>query len=205
MTHRIFPSVLFICLCSFLSDVAQGKELIRTIEKAELERLLTSYVKIKKLSGTFKQIKTIQELQTDLVSEGSLEVIKPHNITWTIHKPSFLEVKIDDKTITMTTQKGGERQTQTIQLANISSQQGAQGLSLLVPWVSLDVDKILASYEIQSPQMDFLQFYPKTPSPFKSIEMSLDKKNQIRKLKFYEKNSDTIEIIFNALKAQKSA
>lgn len=72
----------------------------------------------------------------------------------------------------------------------------------MIPWLEMNVDKILELYTIKSPIADFLQFYPKTTSPFKSIEMNLDSKKHIRKLKFYENNNDTIEIQFTNVKTQ---
>lgn len=202
MPVKIFPSVLFVCLCPIFFAVAHGREHLRIIEKPELERLLTGYVKLKKLDSQFVQKKTIQELKLDLLSEGHLVVEKPQKIVWTVTKPSFLEVKINDKNIEMTTLKGTLRQTQIVSLSSIGANQGTQGLSLLVPWLEMNVDKIIEAYSIVELAPSHLRFTPKSGSLFKTIEMRVAKTSHIERLTFYEKNGDSIDITFKALRIE---
>lgn len=202
MTLPIFPSVLFVCLCPIFFAVAHGREHLPVVEKPELERLLTGYVKLQKLDSAFVQKKTIKELKLDLISHGRLVVEKPHSIVWTVVKPSFLEVKIDDKNIQMTTLKGTLRQTQTVSLSSIGSAQGAQGLSLLIPWLEMNTDAIFESYSIVQPVPLFLQLTPKKESLFKQIELRLSKAGPVERLTFYEKNGDSIDITFKSVKIE---
>ncbi|MCC6138576.1 MAG: outer membrane lipoprotein carrier protein LolA [Bdellovibrionaceae bacterium] len=205
MLRSIFLIVIFVCLCPFLSAVAQGQSESKIFGKPELERFLTDYVKLQNLRSSFLQKKTIAELKLELISTGTLIVDKDkikntHSVVWTIEKPSFLEVRMDEKNIHMTTLNGKKRQTQTVPLSQMSSQQGAQGLSLLVPLLEMDAEKLLAHYAIQEVKPQQLRLSPKTRSLFKTIDLSVGLNKQVSALRFIEKNGDSIDITFKALK-----
>jgi hypothetical protein len=195
-----FPIVIFICLSTFCIDGALGRAPAKPLGAPELESLLKPYLSLKSLSANFVQKKHLQDLNLDLTSTGQLQVKNPHIILWTLQKPSFLEVRISQKDLTITTAK--DKEPQKISFAQMG-EQGAGGLALLVPWLEMDVNQLLKNYRIEKLEPLHLQFTPTQKSLFKNIELHLSKNHHIQTLTFMEQSGDSIEIEFKAVKIEK--
>jgi len=205
-----FPIVITVCLSSFLLVGALGRAATMTapetktapLTSQELQARLKPYLRLKSLDADFVQKKHLADLAMDLPSSGHLSVKKPGPVVWTVLKPSFLEVRITGRDLTMTSMKDGARSEQKISFDQMGSEQGSKGLALLVPWLEMDVEKLLARYTITQTAPDQLRFVPKTGALFKEIGMKLAPNGHLQRLSFSEQNGDSIEIDFKAAKIQ---
>jgi hypothetical protein len=207
-----FPIVIIICLFTFFLTDSVGRAATESpkaapgaaapLAKDELQALLKPYVNLKSLKTEFVQKKHLADLKLSLTSTGRLEVEKPHRVVWTVLTPSFLEVRIAEKDLTMTTMKDGQKQEQKISFDQMGSEQGAKGLALLVPWLEMDVEKLLAQYSIVKTGPSQLRFTPRDSTLFKTIEMTLASNGHMRTLTFSEQNGDSIRIDFKAAKIE---
>lgn len=204
-----FPIVIIVCLFTFFANGALGRiepkspaSAAPRLGKQELQSLLRPYLSLKSLKADFVQKKHLADLNMNLISTGKLEVEKPRKVLWTVLKPSFLEVSIAEKDLTMTSMKDGQKQVQKISFEQMGSEQGAKGLALLLPWLEMDVDKLLAEYTIVETAPSELQFTPSTKSLFKYIGLKLAKNKHIETLTFTEQNGDSISIEFKGAKIE---
>jgi len=202
---KSFLPVIFVCL--FASDVALSQTALKQLEKQDLETLLKPYASLKSLETEFTQKKHLADLNLSLTSSGHLKVDKPTSVLWTVDKPSYLEVEIKGDELSMTTIKDGRKDTQKISLKQMGSQQGAKGLTLLVPWLEMDIDKLMSEYSIFEIKPSHLRFTPaadaKNKPIFRDIELKLASNKHIKTLTFNEQNGDSIEITFKAAKIEK--
>jgi hypothetical protein len=207
-----FPIVIIICLFTFFTNGSVGRAAqdaakaasgaAKKLSKEELQALLKPYANLKSLKADFVQKKHLSDLGLNLISTGRLEVEKPNRVVWTVLTPSFLEVRIAQKDLTMTTMKDGQKREQKISFDQMGGEQGAKGLALLVPWLEMDVDKLMAQYSIVETAPSQLEFTPSDSALFKTIGMKLAKNGHMRTLTFNERNGDSIQIDFKAAKIE---
>jgi hypothetical protein len=192
--------VTFFCL--FALNGAVGRSETESpnggMAREQLQLLLKPYLRLKSLRAEFVQKKHLADLNLDLVSTGRLQVDKPEKVLWTVLTPSFLEVAIEKKQLTLTSLKNGTKQIQKISFEQMGSNKDSQGLAILLPWLEMDVDALLKEYRVDSTSPSKIQFTPKNTSLFKTIQLSLGKNKHIETLLFQEKTGDSIAIGFKA-------
>lgn len=202
MISPTFLRPLFVSTVLFLAYVAHGRTPPVDLNQNTLEKYLLPYAKVNKLSAQFKQKKRIKDLDIELLSEGKMIFEKPQKIQWIITKPSPIEVQIDAEKISISSSKAGQRQTQILQLSQISENQNTMGFSLFVPWIQRDAAKILSVYKVAQINDHHLVFTSKKPSLFRSIDMRTGKNGLIEKMTFLENTEDSLEISFQAIKIE---
>ncbi len=193
----------------FFVYVAHSRTLAATqVSSQELSQLLAPYTQIQKISADFNQKKFLKDLKIELLSNGSMTFERPQNIRWTIHKPSPLEVAIDNDKISLTTQNGDA--PVVIPFSQIGKNQNTSGLSLMIPWLAGDAEQILKSFEVTKEGDQLFSLVPRTSgSLFRLIQIktaSAKGKNPgwIESLTLNETSGDAIEIRFKAVKIAKT-
>src|SRR6185312_8598115 len=142
--------LLFLLLASIVSvaiHVAIAGELI---SEKELTEKLKLYASISTLDVSFRQTKTLKDMNLQLKSEGRLQLRRPDRVVWEITQPSPVRVSLDHSQIEIQTGTGPDTQVQTIKTGEAPSEQAAQSLTALIAWLSLDSHALASQYLITS-------------------------------------------------------
>jgi len=186
------------CKLSFLV----GFVLLSSSARSSNEDLKQQFKKLNELTNfevSFKQIKTLKELNFSIRSNGNLKVSKPSNIIWKVTQPSYLEVNIDSNNVTISSKEiDGTIQKQTYKYDKRSkSTEGYSSLINLMSLLGMDVEQLIKEYDIVKKGKGKFLFTPKLKSDiFKDILVQLDNDKLIKNIELQETSGDTINISF---------
>jgi outer membrane lipoprotein carrier protein len=167
------------------------------VNERDLEKQLHFYKSIEELTTTFHQTKHLSEMKLDLQSDGRLTLNKPDRIIWEITKPSRLVVTIS-KTDVRIESKG---ETQTFKFQELSQDNVANGINMLVPWLMLDAHALSETYRVTEDADHGFVFEPKKANgSITKMILFLNDNGHLKRLKLFEASGDWIEIQFDAPK-----
>jgi len=170
----------------------------RTLSEIEIREKLKLYADIHSLAAPFKQVKTVLDPKFELKSEGTLRVVRPDFIEWTVTKPSFLQMILEGNRVVMKTGEGAGAKIQQYSLNGMLDDKAAKGLVGLLAWLQLDVSRLIKEYSFSYLPEGTLVCTPvdKNASLFSSLEMKLDRQGAMSQLKIAEKSGDQLLLNF---------
>ena len=172
----------------------------------ELDTLFQRYRGLTELSVDFEQTKILKDVATPLVSKGHLLVRTPNELVWTITSPSFLEVKMQDGSVQITSGKGPKADIQKLSRAQLASNPQSRSLDSLSHWLQFDSKFLNSEYQVEKLGANRYKFNPKGESPFASMTAEILADNTVRKIEMNEKSGDQLQIKFaNPLIIKKNA
>ncbi|HEX4924914.1 MAG TPA: outer membrane lipoprotein carrier protein LolA [Bdellovibrionales bacterium] len=180
---------------------ARGAEDVRLSAEALAEKL-KQYETIDSLEATFKQSKRFKDLTIELKSDGRIKLERKKRIVvWEVLRPSPLKATLLQDELRLESGEGASRVEQTIKTANVGKK-AASGLTMLVAWLELDAVRLSKDYDVARAADGRFLFTPKAKqeNPFERLEMWLDSKGFMSKLKVLETSGDQFQIEFSAPK-----
>lgn len=172
----------------------------------------TQGLKIKsfaELQGQFTQIKTLQELDVKIKTEGKFKIKKSLDknllFIWSILKPSPSVVCIDSEGIQISANElngKSDQKKKQIKFSEVSKETSDQVLNFF-KLLSLDQESSENLFFIHQEGKSFL-LAPKDPqtSLLRSVRIEVNRKGLIKNLLIEEKSSDKIQIQFLNLKTK---
>lgn len=188
-------------LLLWLCCLAQGSQVqAATLTEKQLSERLAQYRSISRLEATFKQTKTIKDLDVQIKSEGRFVLEKGGKVQWEILKPSHVVISMNHEVVKIQTdgENGKEIQTQTVHFNDLPSKKVAQSLSGLMVWLNLDSHELASKYDVSKEKNEF-RFTPrekKSFDPFQNLLMALDAHGHVKEVKILENSGDFIDIEF---------
>lgn len=176
-----------------LPQVASGNP--SALTAAELAERLKFYRSVHEFSVEFQETKHLKDMGLDLKSEGRLEVAPPDRVIWQIRKPSPLTVRIDTKRVEIVSGVGKEESRQEVKLDDISGDRRGGGIGSILPWLTLDAERLTADYRVT--QIDDQDFRFESRTRPEKIELRLGKGGVLRRLRLFESSGDSIELSFD--------
>ncbi len=161
----------------------------RLVTEGELSEKLKLYRAVKQLDVNFTQLKHLAEMNLDLKSSGRLSVNSSGEVRWEIQKPSAVTVQIDAEKVQITSRDDNH----VFQLKEISQDNVARGIGLMLPWLKLDAKTLASEYKITKVSGAIYDFEPKKPAP-PMIKMTAEiaKDGHVRRLKLFETSGDSV-------------
>ncbi|WP_413293201.1 LolA family protein [Bdellovibrio sp. HCB185ZH] len=160
-----------------------------------------------KLSGQFKQSKSLKELDVEIKTEGNFQVLRPTPDTsvfhWNIEKPKPSNICIDGVGIVV--DSGTPMKRKNLKFSEVGREAGDQIASLL-KIITMNQSRIAEEFVIQKQGGSFL-LNPKNPAQafFESATLDIGKSGLVKKVVILEKSKDEIQIDFLNMKTQSSA
>lgn len=194
--------IIAIALLQGLSGTSKAAGLIPT------ELKLKTFAAIE---GRFQQIKTIQELDVQIKTEGTFNIKKGQESNrlfhWNILKPTAASICIDSEGIQITSSEAkaiGKTQKKQIKFSEIGKETAGQ-MANFFKLLSLDQNQAGEFFTIQQQGKGFL-LTPKNSeqSLFKTVYLEIDKIGLVKYILAEEKSKDKIAIEFSQLKPKNS-
>ncbi len=175
-----------------MPSTTSATSILTPVGKAELQRVLGKYQAMSSLEVSFKQTKTLKDIQLKLESEGVLKVQLPNTVEWKIQKPQPLEMLLDKDVIKL--KSDGK---ESIFHASEGSAKDQRAFHDLLNWLRLDASAILENYNVVQEGKNRYRFHAKnSASGMKSLVMNLNRIGHVETLSFEELAGDEIAIRF---------
>ena len=148
----------------------------------------------------FTQVKTFKDMDLKLESSGQLTLIPPGHVEWSVVKPQPMKVVLDKDAITMT----ADGNTETFKTGEAITTKDRKNFEDLLVWMKLDAETIAARYRVSRESSEIFHFDPIFPdAPLRRLTMALAKSGEVKRLTFFEKSGDKMEISFGAPKVSR--
>ena len=163
------------------------------LTEKDLSNHLKFYTAIQELKTTFQQTKHLSSMNLDLKSDGRMTIKKPDDISWEILHPSPILVRLNKSEVKIT--NGDD--TQIFKFQELSQDNMARGVGLLLPWLTLDVKALSEQYKMSQEADGQFLFEPKISSvSISKMKLLLKKNGHLERLTLYETSGDWMEIRF---------
>jgi outer membrane lipoprotein-sorting protein len=168
----------------------------QSLTTADLRTALAKYQGMESLDVTFKQTKTLKDMDFTVESEGRMFIQMPDLVRWQMTKPSAVKVELNRDQITV--ESSGK--SNKVDTAAIPPAQRREFLNMF-NWLKLDADAIAATYDVSRLGPNQYAFNSRSPdSMFKTLEMQMSKNGHVESMRFKEKSDDEIVLRFGSPK-----
>ncbi|MBF0517500.1 MAG: outer-membrane lipoprotein carrier protein LolA [Nitrospirae bacterium] len=188
MKETVLMCIVSIVLVS-LAGAAQAGQPSGSI----FQKIKSAYDSFKDVSGRFSQVSNIKELNKEMTYEGSFRVKPPTKMSWRYEGDDEQEVYINDEELTIYKKKHNQAMRSKIDEAAIAQTPLAllRGLK--------DIEKNYDSTE----KNNIMRLTPKNTSQnvkYFDVYPSKDAGFPIKKIMFFDKNDNTIELTLQGVK-----
>lgn len=206
MMSRLLGALLMGVMASAMSYSQPSKASVdgHQMANADFVKQFKAYTAFSALDVKFTQEKTLMELKTPLLSQGSLHVNRGKKLLrWVVTQPSRLVVTIDSKSLTMESGTGSSTQRQVFNLQQMNSD--AKAWKDLSIWIDFDPLEISKHYKVSSVGERGFELKPNVieSSPFTSLKIIASAAGYIENMEMIEKSGDVLRLKFSKPKITK--